>query len=78
MFLPYQTLPSVAVAQALRLLDDLRDSASFEFFNNETYVSNLITLQELGSGDQTRAKLDLVSQASGYSSEGFRVECFKL
>merc|ERR1712093_8974 len=64
--------------KALKHLHTLRESRPDEFFDEETYIANLITLQELGSGDQIRSKLELVRQASEYSSEGFRVECFKL
>ena len=60
------------------MLEAQSRKSPIEFFNEETCVSNLITLQELQSGDQLANKLSLLREASKYASESIRSDCLRL
>jgi hypothetical protein len=60
------------------MLEAQSRKSSIEFFNEETCVSNLITLQELQSGDQLANKLSLLREAGKYASESIRSDCLRL
>lgn len=64
--------------KGIELLEAASRQSPLEFYNEESCVSNLITLQELQAGEQFANKLDLLRESSKYASEGFRGEALRL
>lgn len=64
--------------QGIEILESIARTDPSFFYNSETHLSNLISLQELQAGDQIANKLDLLKECSRYSSEALSLDCLRL
>ena len=55
------------------MLQELATEAPRSFYNEETFLLNLVTLQEMQAGNAFTTKLDILKQATRWSNEGVRV-----
>lgn len=71
-------LTSNEILQGMEILESLARTEPDKFYNSETNISNLISLQELQAGDQIANKLDLLKECSRYASETLSLDCLRL
>lgn len=71
-------LYSEKVQEGIDLLESLARTEPEQFYNSETNISNLISLQELQAGDHIANKLDLLKECSRYATESLSLGCLRL